>query len=152
VGHGETYLEPHDVLWWSKGGVLRGQSPERLAFLRKVLEDSPAAGIDPVDKWQDPRIGGQAPNYYLIYFGKEQPSTWSFSLPRDKLANGMKFKVDILDTWNMTTTPVDGFFTVQKNADYGFGDADNRTINLPGKPYIALRIRRENEPSKTASK
>jgi hypothetical protein len=152
VGHGETYLEPHDILWWSKGGVLHGQSPERLAFLRKVLDDSPATGIDPVDKWQDPRIGGQAPNYYLIYFGKEQPASWKFLLPKDKLENGMKFNVEILDTWNMTTTPVEGLFTAKKGSDYGFGDADGRTIKLPEKPYIALRIRREKEPSKAASK
>jgi len=38
VGHGETYRNPQDILWWSKGGVLYGQSPARLAFLRKILE------------------------------------------------------------------------------------------------------------------
>src|ERR1039457_6522786 len=32
VGHGETYLDPDDILWWSKGGVLRGESPRRIAF------------------------------------------------------------------------------------------------------------------------
>src|SRR6202040_2381834 len=24
VGHGETYRDPHDILWWSKGGALHG--------------------------------------------------------------------------------------------------------------------------------
>jgi hypothetical protein len=88
----------------------------------------------------------------LIYFGKEQPASWKFSLPKDKLENGMKFNVEILDTWNMTTTPVEGLFTAKKGSDYGFGDADGRTVKLPEKPYIALRIRREKEPSKAASK
>jgi hypothetical protein len=31
-GHGETYLDPNDVLWWSKGGVLHGTSPPQIAF------------------------------------------------------------------------------------------------------------------------
>ena len=33
-GHGECYLSDDDVLWWSKGGVLKGESPARIAFLR----------------------------------------------------------------------------------------------------------------------
>ncbi len=142
VGHGETYLNPQDILWWSKGGVLHGQSPPRLAFLRQVLEESPAVGIEPVDKWQDSHCGGQAGNYYLIYFGKERPNSWAFELPKAKLEAGMKFKAEILDTWNMTATPVQGVFTVRKKTDYCFGDAEGKSIGLPGRPYMALRIRR----------
>jgi acyl transferase domain-containing protein len=33
VGHGETYKSDDQILWWSKGGVLKGQIPARLAFL-----------------------------------------------------------------------------------------------------------------------
>jgi len=142
VGHGETYLSPDDVLWWSKGGVLKGQSPARLAFLRQVLEDSPASGIDAIDKWQNPQYSGQAPDYYLIYFGKEKPSSWEFLLPKQKMENGLKFKAEILDTWNMTTTPVEGVFTTKKKNDYYFGDKDGRSIALPGKPYVAIRVSR----------
>ena len=32
VGHGETYVDPKDVLWWSKGGVLHGQSWDAIDF------------------------------------------------------------------------------------------------------------------------
>jgi hypothetical protein len=35
VGHGETYQHPEDLLWWSKGGVLHGTSPQRIAWLKK---------------------------------------------------------------------------------------------------------------------
>ena len=142
VGHGETYLNAQDILWWSKGGVLHGQSPARLAFLRQVLEDGPASGIDPVDKWQNPRFGGLAPEYYLVCFGKEKPATWPFALPKARLEEGMNFKVEVLDTWNMTTTPVEGVFSIRKKDDYWFADKDDRRIGLPGRPYIALRIRR----------
>ena len=65
VGHGETYLDPQDVLWWSKGGVLHGQSPARLTFLKKVLESAPPEGLEPIDKWQDLRTAGKAGEYYL---------------------------------------------------------------------------------------
>jgi hypothetical protein len=142
VGHGETYLNPDDVISWAKGGKLIGQSPPRLAFLKKVFDDAPLEGIDPIDKWQDPSIGGQPGKYYLIYFGKDQPTSWAFNLPRIGLANGLNFKIEILDTWNMTVFPVDGVFTTRKNGDYTFGDAHGRAVALPGKPWIALRIKK----------
>ena len=143
VGHGETYQSPDEVLWWSKGGVLKGQSPARLAFLKKVLDDAPPEGIDPIDKWQDPRIGGKAGKYYLIYFGKERSTNWVFNLPRKNLADGSTFQVEILDTWNMTVSPVDGSFTAKKDGDYAFKDVNGRSVALPGKPWMALRIRKE---------
>jgi len=41
VGHGETYLHPEEILWWSKGGVLHGESLRRIAFLRRIIEEGP---------------------------------------------------------------------------------------------------------------
>lgn len=40
--HGETYLSGDDILWWSKGGVLKGESPERIGFLRRLVEAFPS--------------------------------------------------------------------------------------------------------------
>jgi hypothetical protein len=150
-GHGETYLSPDDVLWWSKGGVLKGQSPARLAFLKTVLDDAPAEGIEPIDKWQNPEYGGRAPDYYLVYLGKQRPASWEFKLPKPPQgkgqppADGMKFTAEVLDTWNMTVTPVPGTFTLVKMTDYFHGDKDGRSIPLPGKPYVAIRIKRVKE-------
>jgi hypothetical protein len=151
VGHGETYLSPDDILWWSKGGVLKGKSPKRLAFLREVLEDSPAEGINPIDKWQNPEYAGKSSEYYLVYFGKETPKEWKFKLPNPPQLKGMppgeemKFTAEVLDTWNMTVTPVEGTFTLKKLDDYFYGDAEGRKIELPGKPYMAIRIKRVKE-------
>lgn len=39
--HGETYMDTNDVLWWSKGGTLKGDSPQRIAFLRDIIESLP---------------------------------------------------------------------------------------------------------------
>ncbi len=142
VGHGETFLHPaDDVLWWSKGGVFQGQSPARLAFLRQVMEDSPATGIDMIDKWQDERTAGKAGEYYLIYFGKDTPTNWPFALYKEGLKDGLVFQVEILDTWNMTVTAVPGTFVTKKRDAYVFEDAAKKTVALPGRPYLALRIR-----------
>ena len=151
VGHGETYLSPDDILWWSKGGVLKGQSPARLAFLRQVLEDSPAEGINPIDQWQHPEYGGKAPDYYLVYLGKETPRSWEFKLPKPPSRSGqppidsMKFTVEVLDTWNMTTESVPGTFMLKKLDDYFYGDKDGKSVPLTGKPYMAIRIKRVKE-------
>ena len=142
VGHGECYLDPQDVLWWAKGGKLKGQSPQRIAFLRDILESAPAEGLEPIDKWQDSNIAGQPARYYLIYFGKETPNDWRFALPRYELTDGMEFRVDVLDTWNMTVTPVDKAFTIKRESEYLFVDDQGQSIELPGKPWTALRITR----------
>lgn len=146
-GHGETYQSDDQILWWSKGGVLKGQSPVRLAFLKKVLDDAPPEGIDPIDKWQEPEYGGQPGKYYLIYLGKQTPTNWDFEIPKPPLgklqsADGMKFTVDVLDTWNMTVTRVPGEFTLKKKDSYFYGDKDGRSVPLPGRPYMAIRIQR----------
>lgn len=40
--HGETFLDPeNEILWWAKGGCLKGESPERIGFLRSLLESLP---------------------------------------------------------------------------------------------------------------
>ncbi len=39
--HGETFYSEDDVLWWSKGGTLKGESPARIAFCRKIIESLP---------------------------------------------------------------------------------------------------------------
>jgi len=123
-GHGETYLDPHDILWWSKGGVLKGGSPARIAFLRAVLEAMPEGWIDPLDLVSNScqSSGGIPGRYILHYFGRHQPSSVTFKLPEGE------FCAEILDTWEMTITPVGGTFR------------DHLIIPLPGKPYLAVRI------------
>ena len=141
VGHSEIFRTPADS-WLAGGGELRGQSVARLAFLRRLMVEMPADGIEPIDKWQDRRTGGKAGEFYLVYFGAEAPTAWAFTLFKDELKDGMTFRADIIDTWNMTITPVPGTFTTKKRDAYVFDDADGKAIKLPGKPYLALRIQR----------
>jgi hypothetical protein len=142
VGHGDYFYSDTTDTWTSFGGALRGESWKRLAFLRKVLEEGPAGGIDPTDKWWNTDTAGRPGEYYLIYFGHEKPAAWPFQLYKNGVTEGMKFKVDVLDTWDMTVTPVEGEFVTKKKDNYFFADAGGRVITLPGKPGIALRIRR----------
>ncbi len=48
--HGETFLSDDEILWWARGGKLKGESPERIAFLRQVMESLPGP--------MTPRTGG----------------------------------------------------------------------------------------------
>jgi hypothetical protein len=139
-GHSEFFEDDKQVVWLAQGGVLKGESPARLAFLKTILDDAPAAGLEPADQWQDPRIAGQSGRYYLIYFGKETPTSWTFELYRNALQDGMQFKAEVIDAWGMTITPVEGVFTTKKKDRYMFVDRDGRDIKLPGKPYQALRL------------
>jgi hypothetical protein len=121
VGHGETYLDPNDVLWWSKGGVLHGESPKRIAFLRKILEAAPAEGLDNLSTYY---VGaGQAGRYYLFYFDVNQPAEYEFDL-----AKGAQYRAEVIDPWEMTISPVAGTFSGKFK------------VKLPGKPYLAMRF------------
>lgn len=142
--HGEAFKSQENVSWISMGGKLHGQSPQRIAFLRKIIEDGPVDGLNPIDQYFETNIAGQLGEYYLIYFGKDEVKEWPFRLPNkgDVLEDGMKFAIDIIDTWNMKITPVKKQFTIEKLNRYTYIDKDNSKIELPGKPYMALRIKR----------
>ncbi len=125
VGHGETYVHPQDILWWSKGGVLHGESPARIAFLRRIMEAGPA--IDPRGAHWDLNQSGSADDAYrLIYFGLNRPAYKDLELP----AEGA-YTIEVIDTWQMTITQLAGTFSGKCR------------VTLPGKPYLALRIRRQ---------
>jgi hypothetical protein len=122
VGHGETYMHPEDILWWSKGGVLHGESPARIAFLRRIVEEAPA-GLDPIDMHWDVACAGQVGEYYLMYFGNRQPTFRDMILPDDRA-----FTIDLIDTWGMAIQRLTGTYR------------GTFRLPLPGKPFMALRI------------
>ncbi|HML20907.1 MAG TPA: DUF5060 domain-containing protein [Aggregatilinea sp.] len=139
AGHGETYEHPEDLLWWAKGGTLRGESWQRIAFLRQIVEEAPAGGLNPIQNgWIWTRVsGGMNGDYRLIYLGEHQPLVWEYGLPE-----GTDFAVDIIDTWNMTITPS----TLRPTRPYpNMGPfpmkRPTHEVVLPGKPYLAIRIR-----------
>jgi len=124
VAHGETYLNEQEILWWSKGGVLHGESPARIAFLRRLIEANAPAGLTPMPKPYYP-AAMKPGEYYLYYLDYHQPALNLFELPTEA-----KFKADIIDPWNMTITPVDGVYQ---------GKVE---LKLPGRPYLAVQFRK----------
>jgi hypothetical protein len=126
VGHGETYEHPEDILWWAKGGILHGESTPRIAFLRRILENGPAAGLDPISDLPGMfPCAGQPHLFYLTYFGVHQPALMPIDLP-----DGEQYAAEVVDTWVMTVTRLDE--PVVRGA----------AVRLPGKPYQALILRR----------
>jgi hypothetical protein len=100
VGHGETYKHPKDILWWTKGGVLHGQSPVRIALLRKIMEAAPFQKMNPDTSLCPGNLVLSKPGeYYLIYLMNSGPV--SFTLPGNK-----PYRVEGIDTWTMKTTPI----------------------------------------------
>ncbi|WP_286080222.1 DUF5605 domain-containing protein [Parablautia intestinalis] len=128
VGHGETYIDPEDILWWSHGGKLHGTSNERLKFLAEFAKTLPKGGLKPVKMAWDAScavpedempFGQGSPSLILMYLGFNRPSFRQWVLPEGS------YQIDIIDTWNMTIESA-GIFK-------GFSH-----IELPGKQYIAL--------------
>jgi len=141
VTHGETLLDPAaaldenatPTLWWSHGGVLHGSSPAKIAFLRKLVEESGAGA--------DVRFGleAQASPYYLnatvyavdgkhaktilYYLDDHQPIWYEFPLPEGT------FKAEAIDPVAMTVTALPGTFSGKAR------------IRLAGKPFRAMRFR-----------
>ena len=143
VGHSETY-DPNgnnpDYSWLGQGGTLKGTSAPRLAFLRRIMEEGPTPGIDAIQPWWTDHLAGKPFEYYLKYFGEQRPTEWRVVLPGRRNDPLNSYRADIIDTWNMTITPVEGVFRMARLNDYDFHDPSRPTITLPGKPYTALRL------------
>jgi hypothetical protein len=150
AGHGETYVDPGDLIWWAKGGTLHGESWKRIKFLLQLMQEDGLQGLEPIgmnDQWPWSRISGAhdlGGKVSFLYFGEHQPTQWTTGLPTE---NG-SYEVDLIDTWAMTVTPakrIDAFVPHPQRhgsvirggkADAAFG------VELPGKPYLALRVRK----------
>ena len=66
----------------------------------------------------------------------------SFLYPQRMLcpSPGAKYEAEIIDTWNMTIEKVDDTFTLGEPGQYGCADSEEKTIKLPRKKYLAIRI------------
>jgi hypothetical protein len=95
VGHGETYKHPEDVLWWSKGGELHGESPKRIQWLKDFMAKAPA--FDELEPQGDDKgrfVLAKPNKYYLLYCLAGKPQT--IQLPGER-----PWKVDVIDPWAM---------------------------------------------------
>ncbi len=133
AGHGETLLDACDehvdeaVLWWSHGGHLKGESPARIAFLKKILEEVPGQALRALPGYWDviAAVPEAEPDsgYTLFYFTYLRPLFRDFHLDADR-----RFEVDVINTWEMR---------IEHRGIFG-GDF---RIPLGGRPYMAIRLR-----------
>jgi hypothetical protein len=150
VTHGDSYMfkDATDTIFWAKGGTFDGTSWKRIKFLRNIVEECPNP-LQLADISRDSKTSTAGSGYYIIYFGKEMNDAWQFNLPAKnasssfgfkKPVKGNRFKVDIIDTWEMIIKPYPEIFEVSQESDYRVFDKDFKKVRLPLKPYIALRI------------
>lgn len=131
-GHGETYLNDENVLWWSHGGKLRGESWKRFALLHDVMCETPGVGLKPYDKcaWDEVCAVPESaspfapPSYFLYYYSFMRPSFREFYFD-----DVNEYEVQVIDTWEMTRENRGRFKGRFK-------------VELPGKQYMAIRIRK----------
>ena len=128
-GHGETFLDPGEILWWSHGGTLRGESWKRVGFLLDVLKSVPGHGLKYLPAEWDSVCGvpedeglAQETGYRLYYYSFMRPSFRDFFLDDDT-----PYRAEVIDTWNMTV------------ADAGVHKGRFR-VELPARPYMAVRL------------
>lgn len=125
-GHGETYQHPEDILWWSHGGELHGDSPARIRFLYDILKEVPGAYLHKIpDNWDGLCGSNDDGSCLLYYYSFFRPGFRWYRMPE-----GVEYEVDVIDTWEMTITPVGTYSGKFK-------------ITLPGKEYMAVRMRRK---------
>jgi hypothetical protein len=154
AGHGECYSHPQDLLWWAKGGVLRGESWKRVAFLRSLIEADVKVGLTPAptNEWPWSRVSmASEGDYRLIYFGEHQPAIWAAGLPKDE----GDYEVDIIDAWEMKVTPARRIpcpvYPRLRQRGGALTEAKPLAafaVELPGKPYQAIRVRPNRGKSK----
>jgi Domain of unknown function (DUF5060)/Protein of unknown function (DUF4038)/Domain of unknown function (DUF5605) len=150
AGHGETFMHPEDLIWWARGGELRGESWERIGFLRDLLEEDVKNGLVPFTpsgtRWEFSRVSGAKDgDVTYLYFGEHQPLQWAAGLPKD---DG-DYEIDLIDTWEMTVRRIEKaplpyspalrgangvIHSIEPEAAFG--------VRLPGKPWQAVRVRR----------
>lgn len=148
VTHGETFLDPNylpditdtPTIWWAHGGKLHGTSPQRIAFLRKLLEATVPVNNGPSHYFPRTGLAASPEPYYLnastfdatgklnevifYYFDFHQPIWYDFPLPSGT------YTVDMIDPWEMTIQSLSNKVTGKTK------------LKLSGKPYQSIRFTR----------
>lgn len=127
-GHGETMTGHDDILWWSHGGKLYGESPARISFLKQILEKVPGNGLRLDDFMRTDEL--RAVPAEKTYKGRFLLFYYSFMRPGSRLMHiddTTEFDVYVLDTWNMTQ-------------EYRGSHKGEFRIELPKRQYMAIML------------
>lgn len=163
ASHGEVYMDEQDILWWAKGGRLKGSSPKRIAFLKEIMEELPGTLVPwKQQEWEMPYRGmiENAPEDFIKKLHDAMPEAQKESMRiKDGICCGRignrvfaeyfghrccgtarwilpedhTYRVEIIDIWEMTRTVA---YT---------GVSGKFEPRLPGKEGIALLAFEEEE-------
>ncbi|NQX12152.1 DUF5605 domain-containing protein [Microbacteriaceae bacterium VKM Ac-2855] len=121
--HGETFYRDDHVIFWAKGGTLQGDVPDKLRFLEWIVAESPTGRLEPLSSDFDATRGGVEGRYVVIYFDERRPAFRDVRIPE-----GATARIDVLDTWNGTVTPLEGRHEGVVR------------VPLPARPWMAIRF------------
>lgn len=130
MSHGETYVDKGNQIWWSHGGELHGESVERIAFLKDIMAEAPE-DAEPLkltpenheENWDSVCLH-EGENWFLYYYGFFRPMYRNYTLPA-----GKSYKIELIDTWNMTIEELPGEFEGKIR------------IKMGARQYMAVRMR-----------
>ncbi|HMB63263.1 MAG TPA: DUF5060 domain-containing protein [Eudoraea sp.] len=146
--HGDTFKNDSDdeteVRWWAKGGTLMGESPKRIAFFKRIMEEAPITEMTPdimslsgltipdtiPDKNDGKLVGKLNNNNYILskpgeyYLAYTTDSAQTFNLD---LTGSIRYSLEVIDTWNMN---------IQKEGSVAPGKFEFETK----MPYTAVRL------------
>lgn len=130
-GHGETYWNSQNTIWWSHGGKLYGESWKRVKFWKTIIGQTPGIGLKPLEMERDDICAvpedfclAKKTGYQLYYYSFMQPLFQSFYFDDET-----EYYVQVIDTWNMAIENV--------------GIKKGRfQVKLPGRPYMLIRIKK----------
>ncbi len=156
--HGETFHSEDEVLWWSKGGVLHGESAARIAFMKEILYGLPGEwrALDHAELDPNRESGEEIPDpnnpflQMLATFPEEDRETFEITTcPMEikgpgyfleyfggrrpcyknlPLRSDRNYKIEVIDIWDMTVTV------------YQEGVSGNVHVELPGKEGMAVLV------------
>lgn len=171
--HGETYMEEmndEQLLWWGKGGTLKGKSVERIRFLRELVESFsetpvlyqskeglPFESQEQLKEILNQNIPGISDNIVFICMSKMTDEEFThmlefFTLPiihvREEVF--LQYFGDMCTIYGTMELPEDNYYTVEVvdawemtrviTKEHVNGKVE---VKLPGKPGIAILATRE---------
>lgn len=155
VTHGETFFSDDEILWWSRGGILKGESATRIAYLRKFISELPA----PLEPWHEDLFGDfeqsdqdKEEGFFKLFSNVDpvdaadlawKDAQYGGHIGEDiylKYLGGQacrlaiihlpktenQFKIEVIDSWNMERTVVEEAVS------------GNVRVKLDGKEGIAI--------------
>jgi len=125
AGHGETYTDPDNILWWAKGGRLHGESPARIRFLKEIMADYGNPRLTCCQSGEQLPVGMEKDEPFVWYFGSTKSAAQDIVLP-----SRHSYQIEIVDTWSMERRILDGEYQ---------GVCE---VPLEGKPYMVVFARK----------